>query len=353
MQSNNSQRSLRLLLVGGTFNHEGGRSSGYVAKLGDALALQLPSAQVSVINGGLYADLAAHLDKVQGVTHLAWFADVPNELPKLLPALKRRYPALVLIASKNNRKGLYDRAALYGRMQAARSELLVEFANGVDGKLVASVLTAQATVALESSSDIEQVAQCLAEQFHRLGALVLPLAKTAFPTRDADSFKERDFSRDTEIPLAEHPGAFGVVRKNHIHEGVDLYGQPGDVVLAMEGGVVVARQPFTGIAADSPWWGDTECILVEGASGVLNYGELTARADLSVGSVVCAGELLGHLATVLLKDKGRPQTMLHLERYVTGTRQPLKEWSLGQDQPVGLRDPSALILQAANAKEPT
>jgi len=351
MQSNSSQRPLRLLLVGGTFNHEGGRSSGYVAKLASALAEQLPSGQVSVVNGGMYDELAAHLDKVDGVTHLAWFADVPNELPKLLPALKQRYPALVLVASKNNRKGLYDRAALYGRMQAARSELLVEFANGADGKLVASVLTAQATVALESSPDIEQVAGCLVAQFSRIASLVLPLAKKAFPTQEAESFKERDFSSDTEIPLVQHPGAFGVVRKNHIHEGVDLYGQPGDAVLAMEAGTVVARQPFTGVAADSPWWGDTECILVEGASGVLNYGELTARADLTIGSAVAAGEVLGRLATVLLKDKGRPRTMLHLERYVTGTRQPLKEWSLDQAQPSGLRDPTALLLQATARKE--
>jgi hypothetical protein len=338
---------MQLLLVGGAFNADGGRPSGYFGKLAAALANALPGAQVNLVNGGTYDDLAAKVQAVDGVTHLLWFADVPNELPKLLPMLKERYPALVLVASKNNRRGLYDRAALYARMQAARSEWLVEFADSADGRLVASVLSARAAVLLDACASINAVAACLAAEFHRVAALVLPLAKTPYPTTDANSFAARDFARDTEIPLAGHPGAFGVVRKNHVHEGVDLYGEPGEAVRAMEDGVVVARQPFTGAAAGSPWWADTECVLIEGASGALNYGELAVRDDLVPGAAVAAGDVIGHLVTVLLKDKGRPRTMLHLERYVAGTRKPVREWALGAAQPAGLRDPSALLVQAA------
>jgi murein DD-endopeptidase MepM/ murein hydrolase activator NlpD len=350
MQSNPDDHTIRFLIVGGTFNAEGGRASGYIGKLSTALASALPRAKVSLVNGGTYEALAAEIEAVGAVTHLAWFADVPNDYPKLLPVLKKRYPAMVLVASKNNRKGLYTRDALYARMHAARNELLVEFADGPDGRLVASVLTAGATVALESSSSVETVATCLAREFGRFQSLVLPLAKKAYVTDDSDSFVSRDFGHETEIPVAEHVGAFGKVRRNHIHEGIDLYGQPGDLVYAMESGVVVARQPFTGVAAGSPWWADTECVLIEGASGVLNYGEIKAQGHIVPGARVTEGEAIGQLVTVLLKDKGRPRTMLHLERYVAGTSAPIREWSLNDAQPACLRDPTALLVQAAHAK---
>jgi hypothetical protein len=353
MQVNPEDRTIRFLIVGGTFNADGGRASGYINKLTAALREELPFAKVSLVNGGTYEALAAEIEAVGAVTHLAWFADVPNEYPKLLPVLKRRYPAMVLVASKNNRKGLYNRDALYARMHAARNELLVEFADGPDGRLVASVLTAGATVALESSPFVEAVAACLAKEFARFRALVLPLAKTAHVTDDSESFSSRNFDYETEIPVAEHVGAFGKVRKNHIHEGVDLYGQPGDVVHAMEAGVIVARRPFTGVAAGSPWWADTECVLIEGASGVLNYGEIKAHENIVPGAHVAAGEPIGVLVTVLLKDKGRPRTMLHLERYVAGTSVPLLEWSLNVEQPACLRDPTALLVQAAQLKAAT
>lgn len=350
MQANPENRAIRFLIVGGTFNTDGGRSSGYIHKLAAALTMAMPRASVSLVNGGTFEALAAELEAVGAVSHLAWFADVPNEYPKLLPVLKKRYPAMVLVASKNNRKGLYTRDELYARMHAARNELLVEFADGPDGRLVASVLTAGATVALESAPSVEAVAQCLANEFSRFQSLVLPLAKQAHVTEDSESFVSRDFARETEIPVADHVGAFGKVRKNHIHEGIDLYGQPGDTVHAMEAGVVVARQPFTGIAAGSPWWADTECVLIEGASGVLNYGEIKAHENIVPGARVAAGDAIGELVTVLLKDKGRPRTMLHLERYVAGTLAPIVEWSLNDAQPACLRDPTALLVQAAHTK---
>lgn len=353
MQANSTDHTIRFLIVGGTFNAEGGRASGYISKLTAALSATLPNARVSLVNGGTYEALVAEIEAVGAVTHLAWFADVPNDYPKLLPILKKRYPAMVLVASKNNRKGLYTRDALYKRMHAARNELLVEFADGPDGRLVASVLTAGATVALESSPSVEIVAACLVSELTRFQSLVLPLSKRAYVTEDSESFVSRDFAHETEIPLAGHVGAFGTVRKNHIHEGIDLYGQPGDLVYAMEAGVVVARQPFTGVAAGSPWWADTECVLIEGASGVLNYGEIAANANILPGTRVAAGEAIGQLVTVLLKDKGRPRTMLHLERYIAGTSAPIREWSLNEGQPACLRDPTALLVQAAQAKAQT
>lgn len=173
MQPTTTTQTWRLLLVGGVFDTEGGRPSGYFGKLAEALMAALPGVPAEVLNGGSYAKLADTVHAAQGVTHLLWFADVPNELPKLLPAFKERYPQLVLVASKNNRSGRYDRPALFARMAAAGSSLLVEFANGSKaedslGQLVASILTAQRAVVLEASPSVGTVARCLAQEFEQL-----------------------------------------------------------------------------------------------------------------------------------------------------------------------------------------
>lgn len=339
----------RVLMVGGVFDETSGRSSGYFSKLSAALAAVLPGAQCQTLNGGSYALLAQQATKMTGITHLLWFADVPNHLPKLLPSLRALNPGMLLVSSKNNRKGLYDQHALRLRMQAADAELLLEFQDGPAG-LLATLHNVGGESVLERCGVIEQVAAGLAHEFARVASLRFPLDKAVFATEDSMSFAHRNLQAQTEVPLSAHPGAFGVTRKNHTHEGVDLYGEAGDEVRAMESGTVVCRRAFTGPAAGSPWWGATECVLVAGASGVLNYGEITPREGLQPGDCLQAGELVGHLATVLLKDKGRPRTMLHLERYTAGTLEAIAEWPLGIAQPEHLLNPTALLLQAAGVR---
>lgn len=196
------------------------------------------------------------------------------------------------------------------------------------------------------------------------------------------------------------------------HAGVDIYGAHGEPVYAVETGKVALIAPFTGphagasVRADcarvlaafchthstdggavksrsrtytvlprqpcpgSPWWLDTWCVMIEGASGVVNYGEVTpaegcdrflrlvpaaqlslpitppppsrpsltlatSRHRLTVGSEVPTGALVGTIATVLAKDKGRPTTMLHLELYQRGTR-AFAEWAVDAAAPDGV-----------------
>lgn len=171
----------------------------------------------------------------------------------------------------------------------------------------------------------------------------VPLRLHLVPTPDSESFRAIPRGA-TGLPLPPHPGSFGFVRKNHVHEGIDLYCAPGTDVHAVESGVVVARINFTGPKAGSPWWHDTEALLVEGASGVVVYGEIDAGA-MKVGDRVAAGEVLGQVIPVLTKDKGRPLTMLHLELHEAGTRDAF-EWRVGEAKPASLRDPTALLLAA-------
>lgn len=169
----------------------------------------------------------------------------------------------------------------------------------------------------------------------------LPLALRA----SADSLSFRDCAPwETTLPLAPHPGAFGVVRKHHTHEGVDLYAPAGTPVRTVEAGVVVRVEDFTGPKAGTPWWHDTQAVFVEGTSGVVVYGELVAQ--VREGQVLGAGELVGHLTPVLTTPKGRPDCMLHLELHASGTRQA-PGWDHGQARPATLRDPTPYLLPLA------
>lgn len=146
-----------------------------------------------------------------------------------------------------------------------------------------------------------------------------------------------------EIPLPPHPGAFGVARRYDVHTGVDLYVPEGTEVFALESGLVVAVEDFTGPKAGFPWWNDTQAVLVEGVSGVLLYGELDA--SVKTGDFVQEGQLLGYVKRVLRKDKGTPTSMLHFERYTHGTTASVV-WELGNPKPYNLVDPTLLLRKA-------
>lgn len=156
-------------------------------------------------------------------------------------------------------------------------------------------------------------------------------------TVTADSWSFQNCPPGTgEIPIGAHVGAFGVVRKNHTHEGIDFYSPEGTPVAAVEDGVVVVLEPFTGPQAGSPWWMDTQCVMVEGRSGVVVYGEI--HPSVGLGDTVRAGQTIGAIARVLPKNKGRPQDMLHLELHRHGARS-CPEW-VGA-RPETLLDPTA------------
>jgi murein DD-endopeptidase MepM/ murein hydrolase activator NlpD len=154
---------------------------------------------------------------------------------------------------------------------------------------------------------------------------------------------EHAFSTDPqvlEIPLLPHPGAFSKIRAHHQHEGIDLYAPIGTSVLSMSKGIVMDVYPFTGAHAGSPWWCDTWAVLVDHGPFLLNYGEISPL--VAKGDSLSKGQTLGHIIQVLQKNKGRPQSMLHLEMYALGSS-PAKGWGLQEPPPSGLLDPTFLL----------
>ena len=153
------------------------------------------------------------------------------------------------------------------------------------------------------------------------------------------------------IPINFHPGAFGFPRKQgqSKHTGVDLYSTHGDPVYAVEDGIVVNVEPFTGPQDNSPWWLDTDAVLVEGKSGVICYGEVIPK--VKVGDKVSADEIIAHVSTVIPEGKERPdipghsRSMLHLELYDRGTKAASTSWVQGRET-LGLKDPTPHLLSS-------
>lgn len=174
--------------------------------------------------------------------------------------------------------------------------------------------------------------------------MYFPLRKNNIKLSNSETKSLASYRESTEIPLLPHPGAFGKIRKNHQHEGIDLYCEDGDEVISIEDGIVIDIFPFTGAQVNTPWWNDTWGLLIKSESGVLNYGEIIPSSHLEKNMKVKAGEIIGHVKTVLKKDKGRPMTMLHLEMYKGDTQKACTSWDLNERQPHNLLNPTQFLL---------
>ena len=129
----------------------------------------------------------------------------------------------------------------------------------------------------------------------------------------------------TGFPMSGHPGSFACQRKHEKHTGVDLYTTNGQKVEAVENGTIVGIEHFTGEWDNTPWWENTNCVLIEGATGVVCYGEIDQASGLQVGDKVVQGEYIGNVKRVLKNGKerkdipGHSTSMLHMELYPHGT----------------------------------
>lgn len=159
------------------------------------------------------------------------------------------------------------------------------------------------------------------------------------------------------IPTKGHPGAFLTERKHHVHTGVDLYTTDGQSIVAVESGTVVGIEDFTGKSQQTPWWEDTQCILIEGASGVVCYGEMTPWHNLKIGSRVKKGTWLGNVKRVLPLHKARPDidghstSMLHIEIYKHGIRRAFEEVGENKSDWNDLIDPTPFLLNSIKRPE--
>jgi phosphopantothenoylcysteine decarboxylase len=156
------------------------------------------------------------------------------------------------------------------------------------------------------------------------------------------------------IPVAGHLGSFLAKRTKHTHTGVDLYTKDGQAVYAVESGIVVSVEDFTGNKQNTPWWEDTKCVLIEGASGVVCYGEIEPHL-LYTGQTIKKGEYIGKVKRVLKLGKERPDiqghslSMLHIEMYKHGIKRAFEEQGDNLSDWNDLIDPTQYLIESLHA----
>jgi hypothetical protein len=126
---------MRYVLVGGDWNDAGGRPSGFVARLGAALA-EITSVDVTIHNGGFLADLHRCQSSLNGYDAILWLANVPNDKEKVRD-IKALYPHTLLVMSKRNNDE-YEFRELINRALGHKANLMIDFRR--DGAMMAARL---------------------------------------------------------------------------------------------------------------------------------------------------------------------------------------------------------------------
>jgi hypothetical protein len=112
----------RSLFVGGRFNDTGGRPS----KIAHQVFESLRNLRTAYINGGYYSLLEKILRDAKEYKIIYWFADVPNDKPKLVSRIKAMNKECILVTSKRNVENQYAFADLIHRALEIKSNLVVE-----------------------------------------------------------------------------------------------------------------------------------------------------------------------------------------------------------------------------------
>jgi len=164
-------------------------------------------------------------------------------------------------------------------------------------------------------------------------------------TIDSYSFLDFDVNELCEIPLHPHVGAFGIRRRHDVHKGIDLYALLNSNVYAVEDGTIIDICPFTGPKAGYDWWLDTDGIYVQGESGIVVYGEIGVKEGLRIGSKIVKGQHIANVKRVIVKDKGRPNCMLHLELHDKDWLHT-PQWEINENQHRGILDPTPFLIRS-------
>ena len=163
-------------------------------------------------------------------------------------------------------------------------------------------------------------------------------------TNDSYSFLDINLETEFQIPIHPHVGSFGIRRRHDVHNGVDLYAPVDTQAFAVEDGEIVDICHLTGILAGCDWWLPPQAVYVKGNSGIVVYGEICPNEKLKIGNKIEVGSLIGTVQRVIVKDKGRPMSMLHLELHAEDTIHA-GTWKIGEKTPKGILDPTKYLIK--------
>jgi hypothetical protein len=119
----------KVLVVGGTWDLDGGKESGFIKKFYVELGMYLDN--ITYLNGGNFLYLQNVLNSVIDYDVVFWFANVDNSLPKVR-SVKKVNPYTTLVGSKRN-DGKYSFVDVLNKTLLERHNLSIEFTKDDNG----------------------------------------------------------------------------------------------------------------------------------------------------------------------------------------------------------------------------
>lgn len=117
---------MRILLVGGSWDKNGGKPSGLINKMYEELVNLYDKKDITFINGGNYDHLEKIIDTAPLYKVIYWMAYVPNDLPKVRD-IKRINPYAIVVGSKRNDDKKYTFVEILNRALLQKHNLTIEF----------------------------------------------------------------------------------------------------------------------------------------------------------------------------------------------------------------------------------
>lgn len=114
---------MKVLFVGGTFDDNGGKPSSLVAQFAIEI---MKYHKIVLYNGGYFENLTKILESVSDYDTVFWWANVPNDKPKIRD-VKAINPKAMLIGSKRNDNGKYNYQQLISFALERKQNLVVTF----------------------------------------------------------------------------------------------------------------------------------------------------------------------------------------------------------------------------------
>lgn len=118
---------MKILMLGGNWDTNGGRPSSIINQIHNNLNSKLTEKDtLTFYNGGNYSDLTTIIETVTDYEVVFWFANVPNNLPKVRN-IKQINPNVLLIGSKSNIDNKYTFVDVLNRTLMQRHNLSILF----------------------------------------------------------------------------------------------------------------------------------------------------------------------------------------------------------------------------------
>lgn len=115
---------MKILVVGGSFDNDGGKPSGLVKKVYNAIIQN--NENVDLYNGGYYSELSSLLMMAKCYDVVFWWVNVPNDLPKIRD-VKDIAPHIIFVSSKRNDNNKYSDKELIERAASIKADIVFEF----------------------------------------------------------------------------------------------------------------------------------------------------------------------------------------------------------------------------------